>query len=363
MELLADSKWLELEDRVFREKEFYNSPFYFSYSSLNKLLRNPAQFYQEYVLGLKEEKTDRHLLEGKVIHALLLNETQFNTLFVKVPGKLPSENTKKILDTIYKSICRKSSSISQNEISQTTLNNFRNQILSILRDKDLHQSLVDEKDKVGNVIKSADEKRMEKIVTRDAVDYWNFLVTKGKKDIVDQDIYDHCSRCVTKIKSTPNVMHLLGMDQDEFSNVEIINEHYLKYNLKFYPFGIHGIIDNLVIDHDSKLIRINDIKTTSKELKDFEDSVQYYLYWVQAVIYVMLVLRNYRHLIDDEYQIEFRFIVIDRYHHVYPFLVSPQTMEQWTRQFNNQCLFKALYHYKQRSYLLPYEYAEDQVIL
>ena len=36
------------------EKDFYKQKFYFSYSSLNKLLWNPAVFYQLYVMGLKE---------------------------------------------------------------------------------------------------------------------------------------------------------------------------------------------------------------------------------------------------------------------------------------------------------------------
>ena len=56
------------------EKSFYDKKFYFSYSSLNKLMWNPAVFYQLYVLGMKEERTDAHLVQGKIVHALLLEE-------------------------------------------------------------------------------------------------------------------------------------------------------------------------------------------------------------------------------------------------------------------------------------------------
>ena len=56
---------MELEDIMqesaeLLENNFYAQKFYFSYSSLNKLLWNPAVFYQQYVLGMKEERTDAH---------------------------------------------------------------------------------------------------------------------------------------------------------------------------------------------------------------------------------------------------------------------------------------------------------------
>ena len=66
------------------EKEFYSKPFSFSYSSLNKLLWNPQAFYQTYVLGNREERTDAHLVNGKIIHALLLEESKFPNSFTSL---------------------------------------------------------------------------------------------------------------------------------------------------------------------------------------------------------------------------------------------------------------------------------------
>ena len=60
------------------ENDFYSKKFYFSYSSLNKLLWNPVVFHSMYILGIKEEKVDQHLVQGKIIHALLLEEENFN---------------------------------------------------------------------------------------------------------------------------------------------------------------------------------------------------------------------------------------------------------------------------------------------
>ena len=50
------------------ENDFYTKKFYFSYSSLNKLMWNPQAFYQAYVLGNREEKVESYLVNGKIIH-------------------------------------------------------------------------------------------------------------------------------------------------------------------------------------------------------------------------------------------------------------------------------------------------------
>ena len=95
LESLMEETVVKLQD------DFYSKKFYFSYSSLNKLIWNPAVFYQMYVLGNREERTDAHLVQGKIVHALLLEEEKFNEQFVISPGKLPGDNIKIIVDRVY----------------------------------------------------------------------------------------------------------------------------------------------------------------------------------------------------------------------------------------------------------------------
>ena len=61
-----------------KEKEFYAKDFNFSYSSLNKLLFSPSLFYKDYILLDREVKTDKHLIEGKLVHCLLFEHYIFN---------------------------------------------------------------------------------------------------------------------------------------------------------------------------------------------------------------------------------------------------------------------------------------------
>ena len=54
------------------KKKYNNNEFNFSYSSLNRLSFSPKLFYKDYILKIREIKTDKHLIEGKLLHLLLL---------------------------------------------------------------------------------------------------------------------------------------------------------------------------------------------------------------------------------------------------------------------------------------------------
>ena len=81
---------------------FYKKDFYFSYSSINKLLFSPRMFYNHYVLKQKEDSTDSHLVIGRVLHCLLLEPANFDNQFAVMTSKIPSETNKKIIDIIFK---------------------------------------------------------------------------------------------------------------------------------------------------------------------------------------------------------------------------------------------------------------------
>jgi len=239
------------------EKDFYNRKFFYSYSSLNKLIWNPQIFYQMYVLGLKEEKLDAHLVQGKLIHLLLLEPEKFEKEFMMTPSTLPSGNLRVVVDRVFKHYTE----LSRNGDDRTELAQFDGAILDVNK-----------------------------------------------------------------------------------------------------AYGLKGIIDNLVIDHDKKIIYVNDIKTTSKDLKDFPETIEYYSYWLQAIIYMIIVNHLYGDLTGQGYQTKFHFVVIDRTFQSYAFPVSEETLNKWLDRFQD-CIAKAEWHYKNRSYELPYDFAKGLVVL
>ena len=80
--------------------KFYEEKFYFSYSSINKLMFSPRLFYSHYILNQKEDSTDAHLVAGRVLHCLLFQEEDFDNQFITVP-KTPSDNNRVVIDHIF----------------------------------------------------------------------------------------------------------------------------------------------------------------------------------------------------------------------------------------------------------------------
>ena len=322
------------------EEEFYSKPFNFSYSGLNRLLFSPKLFYSHYILQQREEKLDSYLLEGKVIHCLLLDGDNFDKQFVISPLSLPSDNPKIVVDKVFR-YAQETNSLDQD------LRSFEAVILDILKEINLHQSL------------KTDEQRVDKMVTDQTVSYFDFLKQKGSKDVIDTEMYNRCLESVQVLRQNPEVVKVLDLYGNSGSTV--YSEHQIQIDLPGYPFGLKGIIDNLVVNESNKTIVINDLKTTGKTVAEFAETVDYYNYWLQAAIYKKLVMMNFA--VDGTWKVEFNFIVIDKYKQTYVFPVSDETMNKWYLTGLSNALAKAKYHYEKREFSLPYDMVVTKVVL
>jgi hypothetical protein len=347
---------IEQDPRIL-EDEFYAKEFAFSYSSLNKLLYSPSLFYKDYILGMKEELLDKSLVEGRVIHALLLDQESFDEQFVITQEKLPSDNLRDVVEKVYakyleQMVYVKEMALGVEDQSSKTLLDFSEDILEILKEKSFYQNI------------KKDEDRIAKVINIDTEDYFEFLKLRNGKTVIDADTYGRCVDVVDKIKNHP-CMKIMGMSVND--NLDhVYNELQVELDKSFaqFPFGLKGMIDNLFIDKDAKTIRVNDLKTTSKTIADFPETVKFYNYWMQAAIYMRLA-RSLMHNLKDEYKdynLVFSFIVIDRYSQIYVFEVSEETMTNWEIDLQDK-LKEAKYHYETRNYSLPYAFLKSQVKL
>lgn len=337
------------KDRGILEAAFYDKPFYFSYSSLNKLLEAPNIFYREYILKDREPKTQKHLLEGTLIHYLVLENLNFDDKFVIVPDDLPSENSIRVAYSVFEIYKKK---VEEDPIvnSSLTLADFESDVMTILEEMNLHQ-------KVG------EDKRAKKIIEPKTEAYFEYLKLKGKREIIDSGMLDKCTAAADIIKSNSGIRELLGLDvEPDGVNFGVYNELELDMEIDGYPFGLKGVIDNLVVDVKSKLVRINDFKTTSKTLEQFPESVEYWKYWLQGAIYLNLAMEFLKDVVTDEWSFEIRFIVFDKYDQIYAFPVSPESIAEWV-QSSAKVIEQASYHYENKDYTLPYKFIAGDVIL
>lgn len=329
-------------ERMQKEEEFFNRPhdhpFKLSYSGLNKLCYSPGLFYNHYVLGQREDTNDKNMIEGKLVHCLLLTPDCFNDLFILNSYDMPSDNQKKVLDRLFAFY----TCLTEDDTlyGKVTLEDFSNPILDILKDENLFQTL------------KTDTQRLEKIITPKNAMYWHFLKSSPGKTIIDQEQYDYANKMVGKITSNSHILELMGFFADSMSNVSKWNEMTTEaYVPGVTSFKLRGIIDNMVIDHDKKEIRVNDLKKTSKSLSTFNESIDYYNYWMQAAMYVKLA----RVATLYDYPITFRFIVIDPYMQLSTIRISDETMAVWMEKLD-QKIKEADYHFKTRNFDLPYSH-------
>jgi|TARA_R110002033_G_scaffold42940_5_gene84278 hypothetical protein len=324
---------LELEDKFYA-----NTNFAFSYSSLNKLLFSPSLFYKDYILWDREVRADKHLVEGKLVHCLVFEPENLTKKFNIVPGKSPSDNIRKVM---------KDMSL---HTDAETLEFCEFQALASLKTLNLFQSL------------KTDEQRLKKVINEDNEPYWEFL-SNSAVDVINQETLIDCKLKAEVIKSNDEVMTLFKNEQTDFDldPIKTYAEKYLKSDLEGYPFKLHGYVDYYIVDTEAKTVTICDLKTSGKTVDKFNESVDFYNYWLQAAIYSKMV---YDSLGDDrdQYTITFKFIVIDKYNQVYVYDVSQESMSNWANGLGG-VLKTAGYHYNERNYSLPYELLVKRVKL
>ena len=204
---------------------FYKKEFNFSYSSINKLLFSPRMFYNHYVLKEKEDSTDSHLVIGRVLHCLLLEPLNFDNQFAVMTSKIPSENNKKIIDNIFKNYL-----VNQN--NTLTLEDYSKDILTHLLTINLHQSL------------KTDQQRLDKILTDENNEYFEFLKLSLGKTVIDQIILDNCKKSFFGVSKSYADLLVQEFNKNYFNLKKIIINHYLFYMIHY---SIISIVDSLDI--------------------------------------------------------------------------------------------------------------------
>lgn len=324
------------------EERFYSEPFYLSYSGLNKLLYSPRVFYNQYILGIKEEKLDAHLIEGKIIHNLILEDNTFNDQFIIGPDKVPADNAKIIVDAVW-------SRARAEQATSSGITDFQDFILELMVSLNYYQNL------------KTDAQRLEKVFTDANVAYYTFLQQQTGKTLISKETYDKCVDISNEVLSNEDVLVSLGIN--DTPDADILSEHYLTSSLEDYKFYIKGFLDRIVIDHRRRIIRVCDFKTTAKPVDKFRDTIEYFRYNNQAAMYIKLI-QKYNEGLDpkDQWKLEFNFIVIDIFKQVYVFPVSTATLINWDALLMTD-IDKFNWHFVNKNFNLPYELAKEKIIL
>jgi hypothetical protein len=300
-----------------------------SFSGISKFIFSPYLFYKHYVLNQKEDITGDFLIKGKLLHCLSLEPQNFEKLFIILPNKLPSDVHQGLLKSLY--LKHKDES----DFKDKDLEVFQEELGEMMLEQEYYAAIKTNLDRGKKIILDANK------------EYWDYLKKADSKIPVSLADYNETLEKVQILKADRIINYLLKFDLSE-KELSI-----LPTDTSF--FGLKGIIDS--IKFQGNKIFVCDIKTTSKRIQDFPETVEYYNLWLQASIYKELISYHY-----PEYQVVFTFIVVDQYGVVYPFVVSEQTMQKWNER-KQQIMEELNYCFSEKSFMLPSNYKKYEVIL
>ena len=335
------------EVQKMNEDAFYNNleSLHLSPSAIKLMLESPRTYYKHYVLNEKDKKTGKHFDEGSLVHCMVLEPEELNNKFVNMGISVPSDSTRLCIEHLL--------ALGKEE---SNLNDYHQEIINYLKDINLHQSLVDDK---KAPFKTGDEKRLEKIITDNAIEYFQTMVEGRDKVIVDSASWDKCYEKAVAILTNKKAIELLKPASD---TDEVRTELELSDRPDDLQYGVKGIIDVIKVDRERKTVYISDVKTHGGKLKDFKEAAEKYDYWLQPAVYKILaesLLRGRAH----DYNIVFHFIVVDKNNDVYCFPVSEMNMDRHYERLVSLVNFKINYHIAMKDFTLPYEFANNLISL
>lgn len=250
-----------------------------SQSQLKSILANNTKKFKETV----------PMLIGSCFDALVTCPTLVNEMFHIGLSKRPSDNIKNFIDNVLCVLLE-----GQEEKGTTVfydIDQFRQELLNEAKLVNYQPKWGD--DAVWNSIK------------REGEEYWNEVISSQGKKIITQEEYQLCS----SLSSLSLFSSVTGKYFIDSPNIDKYFQHDLYWISEDEP--CKGLLDLLVIEHETKTIYIIDIKlTTVSSLDEWFNVARQKNYPFQLSFYKEGVVQNYSDLIEQGYKIKCRWIVV-----------------------------------------------------
>jgi len=315
------------------ENEYYLLKGYVSNSSLNYIEESPEKF-RKYLNGELEETTASYLSTGTLTHMKVLEKAKYAKEVVPFEYTTPgSAQRKKFIETFAE-----------------------------LKDKKgLDEALI-ESYKGSYSTKESDEKVLEKatVLRKTLESYERYLKASKVKTVIQPKEAEKINSLEAKLKEHKATKELLFSTSDLLDDGETVayNEHMILW--QWNGVKCKSLIDRIVVDKKNKVVKLVDLKTTSK-MSEFESSFKKYHYNRQIAFYLMAIRYGIKDFIDEgetfvDYKIEAYIAAVDTItQEVKAFQIKKDTIDKATIEVE-KLITKAQWHLENNEWTFPMEY-------
>lgn len=149
-----------------------------------------------------------------------------------------------------------------------------------------------------------------KSIREETSEYYNLLYLAEDKEIVSHQMFDDAKECAHILKTNENTKWYF-QENNPF-NRTIERFYQLKFKGTYNDIPIRCMADLIMVDHENKVVRPIDLKTSGKPEWTFPQSFIYWGYWIQAQLYWYIIRQNMdNHPIYKYYTLaDYEFIII-----------------------------------------------------
>lgn len=142
-------------------------------------------------------------------------------------------------------------------------------------------------------------------------EYYSLLTLAGERTVLAQEDYDDVIRCITELRDNSTTSDFFTNNPFE-SHIEKVFQ--LKFKAEYNGIPVRCMFDELIVDHEKKIISPIDLKTTGHPEEEFEGSFVQWRYDIQGKLYTYVLQQVIE---KDEYFKDFKieyyqFVVINR---------------------------------------------------
>ena len=250
-----------------------------SNSSITWFQRSP-KYFKMMLDGLIEEPSRPWLEYGQQAHMYILELNEFNKEYTFMEYSIPKSQQQK-------TFCEKFAYLKKGKKEEKLLKAYKEAYIS--------------KEKNEKVLEKA--KKLEK----DFKNYINYIKIKHVyTKVLQSSVLDKLNKTKTSVLKHKRAQELLINEENStFGNTEklfIQNEFAIYWEWikpEYVKVPCKSMIDRIIIDHENKIVKLIDLKTTS-HIGEFPEKFKEYKYNRQLAFYWMAIYWYFKHELDKD---------------------------------------------------------------